>query len=604
MIPTHLQFRMEPSGATAVAILLWKKAPKTCAAITKLLPISTQCWHGRNSGAEALLLTPTLINNLPQDQSENATTNHTLGDVMFGFEAAGTCHGGAGQDDASEICWIYGPAAQACYWLSTSDPSHQTGPFVRQAANLNVFAKIVLENGFYKESARLQRYGQQQIFVTAATNPTIPTPTIPTPTMVYTARIHWQWIFEEALLHQRRVNNSRDLPSFLSKTSTSSKTSSKTSQRRKPLRRPPAGLRVESVDGKQGGWYSSPSMARLGDKSDLVIALQEVQASWAAPISLVIAWDLTLKNTTANELNKQVESLFCQYSKLAATTAIAATTATEGTETETELYLLKPSNACGGSGIVFCQTIQQALKVVDRDAHRANAEPNFLEFCKSAYNKIPRWILQEHIQSMLIREGKKFHVRSYLVYDESNDGVVWLCVRDHEVRIAKEKYEGIVFDAKFEHLVNPNIHITNGGGGDGSATARCLFSEVQELSNKSKSLELFLTKLFVQLLPLIDKAAEKERARVRKDEVDERIEQTPTHLRRMAMCAVDVMLDVNEKRWYLLEVNTTAPGAPPSESVPPGCKFRKHLLQLGCDLAGFAMGEEEMNGWIKVGKDK
>ena len=76
------------------------------------------------------------------------------------------CSGGAGTDDASEIAWIYGPAAQACYWLSEKGPPHDVGPFYRQAANLNVFAKIEREDGFYKESARLQRYGQQRIFVT------------------------------------------------------------------------------------------------------------------------------------------------------------------------------------------------------------------------------------------------------------------------------------------------------------------------------------------------------------------------------------------------------------------------------------------------------
>ena len=74
--------------------------------------------------------------------------------------------GGAGAGDASEIAWIYGPAAQACYWLSEKGPPHDEGPFYRQAANLNVFARIEHENGFYKESARLQRYGQQRILVT------------------------------------------------------------------------------------------------------------------------------------------------------------------------------------------------------------------------------------------------------------------------------------------------------------------------------------------------------------------------------------------------------------------------------------------------------
>ena len=105
---------------------------------------------GRNSGAEALLVTPSLISHLPQDESENATTEHKLGDVLFGYEPAGFCHGGAAASaSASEIAWIYGEAAQACYWVSEKGPPHTEGPYRRQAATLNVFARIVEEDGFY-----------------------------------------------------------------------------------------------------------------------------------------------------------------------------------------------------------------------------------------------------------------------------------------------------------------------------------------------------------------------------------------------------------------------------------------------------------------------
>ena len=170
--PSTLTFHLSPSGATATAQLLWDKAPKTCAAIVAQLPIRTMCWHGRNSGAEALLITPALINDLPQDKTENATTTHAMGDVLFGFEAAGSCHGGAGSEDASEIAWIYGPAAQACYWLSEKGPPHEVGPFKRVPAELNVFAKITTESGFYTECAKLQRKGEQQIVVAAGPGPT------------------------------------------------------------------------------------------------------------------------------------------------------------------------------------------------------------------------------------------------------------------------------------------------------------------------------------------------------------------------------------------------------------------------------------------------
>ena len=67
--PEGIRFHMEQNGSTAIARLLWDKAPKTCAAIAALLPIDTMCWHGRNSGAEALLITPALISHLPQVHS-------------------------------------------------------------------------------------------------------------------------------------------------------------------------------------------------------------------------------------------------------------------------------------------------------------------------------------------------------------------------------------------------------------------------------------------------------------------------------------------------------------------------------------------------------
>ena len=70
--PEGIHFRMESSGATATARLLWDQAPKTCAAIVSLLPIDTMCWHGRNSGAEALLITPTLVSHLPQVYAQHS----------------------------------------------------------------------------------------------------------------------------------------------------------------------------------------------------------------------------------------------------------------------------------------------------------------------------------------------------------------------------------------------------------------------------------------------------------------------------------------------------------------------------------------------------
>lgn len=189
--PSFLKFRFA-NGASAKARLLWNKAPKTCAAVVATLPLETWSWHGRNSGAEALFLTPRVISDVPQDDTENATTGvlcvvcldwlltrmycrkkerllhcaeHRLGNVAFGYEPAGFCHGGASDKGCSEVVWFYGEAAQACFWVSEKGPPHDVGPYHRQPANINVFAQIVEEDGFYTASSRLARYGQRRLSI-------------------------------------------------------------------------------------------------------------------------------------------------------------------------------------------------------------------------------------------------------------------------------------------------------------------------------------------------------------------------------------------------------------------------------------------------------
>ena len=168
--PSKLYFSIETvdgAAATAEAELLWERAPKTCAAIAAMLPFETTCWHGRNSGDEALLVTPKLIADVPQDATENGTQDHTLGAVLFGFEPAGFCYGGAGSADSSEIAWIYGHAANAQYWVSAHGPPHDKPPFHRQTATLNHFAQIIKEDGFYAFSKRLTKTGERKVRVWA-----------------------------------------------------------------------------------------------------------------------------------------------------------------------------------------------------------------------------------------------------------------------------------------------------------------------------------------------------------------------------------------------------------------------------------------------------
>ena len=120
-----LKFAIPELNATATATLRWEEAPRTCSAIIELLPFSSKAFHGRNSGDEALLLTPTVIEDVPQNETEGATTNHIKGGIYFGLERGGESYGGAlPGENCSEICWFYGHAGQAQYWVSAHGPQH------------------------------------------------------------------------------------------------------------------------------------------------------------------------------------------------------------------------------------------------------------------------------------------------------------------------------------------------------------------------------------------------------------------------------------------------------------------------------------------------
>ena len=104
--PKVLKFNFTKTNSWANVKLLWNKAPKTCAAIVNSLnkngEMKVKSVHGRNSGSEALFLTPKC---LPLGD-ENTILNYKTGDVCFGFEPKGICS--HAKVDCSEVAWAYG----------------------------------------------------------------------------------------------------------------------------------------------------------------------------------------------------------------------------------------------------------------------------------------------------------------------------------------------------------------------------------------------------------------------------------------------------------------------------------------------------------------
>jgi hypothetical protein len=325
----------------------------------------------------------------------------------------------------------------------------------------------------------------------------------------------------------------------------------------------PAPLRVETADGARGGWYSSPAFHFLGDKATLSDTLREGQCGWSAPVSIVVPWDATVNTSRQEAILKLRELWGANHAYLPL------------------CLVLKPSSACGGSGIVYIQNLDDVVTEIDREAKHALQQEGLLESLKLERGRVPRWVLQGHIESRLICDQRKFHVRAYAVH---NGDFLMVLTGRYEVRIA--------FDSIIHALPNPNsnrsAHMTNGAGG--TKTTRCMFSEVPELADARASLDSFLRRLFgVKALGgIIDVHLKSNTDRSKR----------PAHMRSLAMCALDLMLD-KQGRWWLLEVNADAPGCPPEVAIPVGSQFRHHLTCVARDLIDIALGIQS-DGWVRV----
>ncbi len=405
----------------------------------------------------------------------------------------------------------------------------------------------------------------------------------------YTSRAQWRWVFDEAVtsfgISAKRVSSARCLPSAsvpdstrLAATTaspasdrdstqlaatTASPASDRDSTRLAATTASPAPLRVETTpDGDRGGWFSSPAFHFLGDKATLSDTLRRGKCEWAAPASAVVPWDITV-NKSLRDAELELRELWARDNagrKLPA------------------CLVLKPSSACGGSGIVYVQKLDDAVKEIDRNAKRAMQQEGLLESLKLERGRVPRWVLQEHIESRLICNRRKFHVRAYVLY---NGKSLVLLTGRYEVRIA---HDPIIHTIPYPNC-NRSAHMTNGAGG--TRTLRCMFSEVPELAGSRTSLDAFLRRLF----------SGEALGRIIADHLkfNEDRSRKPIHMRSLAMCALDIMLD-KQDRWWLLEVNADAPGAPPETAVPVESNFRHHLACLGRDLIDFSVGVQH-DGW-------
>ena len=214
-------------------------------------------------------------------------------------------------------------------------------------------------------------------------------------------------------------------------------------------------------------------------------------------------------------------------------------------------------------------------------------------------------VLQAEVNPcLLILDGRKFHIRTYVVCVErpENDEVLDLYIyHQHEVRVAGVPVSTAASAAtdKKDAARNRLAHITNGALS--ATTERCLMSEDPELAPLQASLEVFVAQIFAK--HLLDDISRRVQAAVPKPppvqspssspstQQQQQQQQQSVIPREFAVAGLDLMVTTSG-RWYLLEVNVN-PGAPTPDMVlkNDANSFALHLETFWKSLINLVAGK-------------
>jgi Tubulin-tyrosine ligase family len=194
-------------------------------------------------------------------------------------------------------------------------------------------------------------------------------------------------------------------------------------------------------------------------------------------------------------------------------------------------------------------------------------------------------VLQAEVSpALLIKDRRKFHIRSYVVVVERPqlDNLVEVFVYNrHEVRIA-----GVPVPTNGADERDPVVHITNGAMSNN--TERVLLRNVDELMDRNlhRTLDVFLAETFgKQLLPEMARRIKYNASQGGGGGVD------LPGVEKFALAGLDLMI-TEKGRLYLLEVNVN-PIAPAEATVDN--VFREHLQGLIRDLIDLVAGKAVEN---------
>jgi len=327
---------------------------------------------------------------------------------------------------------------------------------------------------------------------------------------------------------------------------------------------------------------TSQAFEGLDDKDELARTLKRCRCEdlVISPPSQLINWDVTkeeCKNLVGNSLPCLLEE-----------TPIASTS--------TRIAVLKEPMGSSGTGVFFVRDADEIHTIIEEHRQRAVSEDGFLDNLIAQKGRIPSWVLQAEVKPcLLIRDRRKFHIRTYVVcvetkalLDEPLDGeeeedlMKTYIYNRHEIRIANES---MIDSAREESgQRNRGAHITE-------TFDRELLQDEPELvkRNLSTKVESFVATAFDALRP------DMERRIVMSAEALEK-ENANSHgcmvlPRKFAIAGLDLMV-TEEERIYLLEVNVN-PAAPPLETVSN--EFQSHLIGLFRDTMELVTARRESN---------
>lgn len=170
---------------------------------------------------------------------------------------------------------------------------------------------------------------------------------------------------------------------------------------------------------------------------------------------------------------------------------------------------------------------------------------------------------------LLIRDRRKFHIRTYVVGVErwdTEDLVDTFVYRKHEVRIAGES----VSADQQDDSRNKAAHVTN------VSQLIELLDNVPELQDLQERLELFTAQIFAKhLIQDISRRVAMSAA-----------EEPNSQFGKFVVAGLDIMV-TEDKRLYLLEVNVN-PSIPSPEAV--SVEVQTHLVSFMKDLVNLVVG--------------